>query len=223
MCKQRGSGFCSELGSDPDKWSRNEPLPKPADFDQLWSRFQDVIMHERRREFQQARAILEAFPGESLRQWFDVHAQNSGEWRSKEFNIQAPNRILPLDPVKQFNKYFSEILKRDNFRCRYCGRTVIPSIWLKEIHLHIGSQFFPIGRKNSDRNGYFLNLCATLDHVLPHSLGGQTNPNNLVTSCWPCNYGKMNWTLEQIGLEDPFLREPLPLESPIEYLKGIPL
>jgi 5-methylcytosine-specific restriction endonuclease McrA len=45
---------------------------------------------------------------------------------------------------------------------------------------------------------------ATLDHVTPWSLGGRTDESNLVTSCWSCNYGKANFTVEQIGIRNPF-------------------
>lgn len=52
-----------------------------------------------------------------------------------------------------------EILRRDNFRCTYCGAT--PA----EEEMHI-------------------------DHVIPRALGGQDTPENLTTSCEPCNSGK---------------------------------
>lgn len=35
---------------------------------------------------------------------------------------------------------------------------------------------------------------ATLDHVLPQSLGGKTTWENIVTACGPCNHGKGNKT-----------------------------
>lgn len=88
------------------------------------------------------------------------------------------------------------------------------------MHLTLGEDAFPLGRRNSELSGYYLVLCATLDHVVPHSLGGRTIEENLVSSCWPCNYGKMNYTLEQIGLDDPRSRSPLPLELPFEIIIG---
>jgi hypothetical protein len=33
-------------------------------------------------------------------------------------------------------------------------------------------------------------VCLTIDHVLPRSLGGDDTPSNLVTSCADCNAGK---------------------------------
>ena len=49
------------------------------------------------------------------------------------------------------------ILKRDGYKCRYCGNTNEP--------FHI-------------------------DHVYPHSKGGETSYNNLVTACKKCNLSK---------------------------------
>jgi len=50
---------------------------------------------------------------------------------------------------------------------------------------------------------------ATLDaDVDPHSRGGRTDPSNLVTACWACNYGKSSYTLTELGMEDPRRRVP---------------
>lgn len=52
-----------------------------------------------------------------------------------------------------------EILRRDGFKCRYCGTTA------DERELRV-------------------------DHVIPETLGGTTEPSNLATACDPCNSGK---------------------------------
>lgn len=52
-----------------------------------------------------------------------------------------------------------EVLRRDGFKCRYCGATP------EQSELRI-------------------------DHVVPESLGGRTEPANLATACDPCNSGK---------------------------------
>ena len=55
-----------------------------------------------------------------------------------------------------------KILKRDNFKCCCCGRTI--------------------------EDGIKLNI----DHIIPVSKGGKTEENNLQTLCWDCNIGKGN-------------------------------
>jgi hypothetical protein len=41
------------------------------------------------------------------------------------------------------------------------------------------------------------------DHVHPVTLGGADDETNLVTACLSCNYGKHQYTIAQLGLEDP--------------------
>ncbi len=50
-----------------------------------------------------------------------------------------------------------------------------------------------------------------------------TNPSNLVTSCGPCNYGKAHYTIEQMGLDDPFDRPATPdgWDGLLSYLEGL--
>ena len=57
----------------------------------------------------------------------------------------------------------------------------------------LGSEHFKAaGRSNKIRHGISLTFRATADHVVPISHGGRTSMDNLVTSCWNCNYGKYN-------------------------------
>ncbi len=54
-----------------------------------------------------------------------------------------------------------KILKRDNFTCSYCGRNV------KEDKIKLQA-----------------------DHIIPKSKGGNDDEDNLITSCYECNFGK---------------------------------
>lgn len=150
-----------------------------------------------------AKSLLKESPEVEMREWFSVHAQNAGAWRSKAFGIPSPALVMPLDPVKAFTKFEPSVFARDNFRCRYCSSEVLPKKVFKHAHAALGAETLPLGRTNATRSGFYLMFVATLDHVLPWSLGGRTDETNLVTSCWSCNYGKANFTLEQLGLNDP--------------------
>ena len=55
----------------------------------------------------------------------------------------------------------TEVLERDDYTCRYCGRS----------------------RYNSD-------VTLHVDHIHPESEGGKTTIDNLVTACQDCNLGK---------------------------------
>ena len=55
----------------------------------------------------------------------------------------------------------------------------------------------------------FYALTAVPDHVVPHAHGGGNDLENLVTACWPCNFGRGSWSLGEVGLFDPRLRPPV--------------
>jgi 5-methylcytosine-specific restriction endonuclease McrA len=100
-----------------------------------------------------------------------------------------------------------EIYHRDGFRCRYCGcRIVFPQAE------SVISTFVPgavrWGTKDNELNAAFYTLKGVLDHIEPHAHGGSSDPENLVVTCQPCNYGKGNWFIQQLGLSDPRLRPP---------------
>ena len=63
------------------------------------------------------------------------------------------------------------------------------------------------------RDGWRCQYCGsegklTLDHVVPRSRGGESNWENIVTSCAPCNLRKGNRTLEEAQMR--LLRPPRP-------------
>jgi len=97
---------------------------------------------------------------------------------------------------------------RDGYRCRVCGVPVIREAVRNRLR-----RLYPVvarwGLKNSEQHTALQALGAHYDHLLPHSRGGGNEPNNLVVTCAPCNYARMHYTLEEVGLSDPFAREPI--------------
>lgn len=204
MCKKRNADFCTELGRDSLSWSSDAPLKKPKWIKGSFESLVDAITYASAGKVDLARSILKNSRDLEMRTWYDVHAQNIAKWRSDAFKVQSPEPVLPLDPVKTFSKYESKLFARDNYKCRYCSDYVVPKNVFKKANLLIGSAGLPLGRTNLTRSGFYLIFVATLDHVIPWSLGGRTDESNLVTSCWSCNYGKANFTVEQIGIKNPF-------------------
>jgi 5-methylcytosine-specific restriction endonuclease McrA len=47
------------------------------------------------------------------------------------------------------------------------------------------------------------------DHLVPHARGGGNGLDNIVITCGPCNFGRMERTLEEVGLIDPRTRAPV--------------
>jgi 5-methylcytosine-specific restriction endonuclease McrA len=95
---------------------------------------------------------------------------------------------------------------RDGFHCRFCG---IPLI-RKEVRERI-REYYPTiwGRKNVEQHAAFQAMWLQYDHLLPHARGGDNGLANLVITCAPCNYARMDFTLGELGLLDPCDREPV--------------
>lgn len=82
----------------------------------------------------------------------------------KPKNNTKPSEVIPKpeDTRSISLKLRLDVLKRDNFRCVYCGKS--PAINLGVV-LHI-------------------------DHIIPFAKGGRSTLNNLQTLCSQCNLGK---------------------------------
>ena len=50
-------------------------------------------------------------------------------------------------------------------------------------------------------------MWAQYDHLVPHARRGTNELGNLVITCAPCNFGRMEHCLEDVGLIDPRTRE----------------
>lgn len=97
---------------------------------------------------------------------------------------------------------------RDGYHCRFCGIPVIR----KEIRQRFHTRYPALsiwGRRNVDQHAAFQAMWAQYDHVVPHSAGGGNELDNLVVTCAPCNYGRMDFTLEEASLIDPRTRAPI--------------
>lgn len=100
------------------------------------------------------------------------------------------------------------LLQRDGHHCRFCGIPVIR----KEIREKIRKAYpmsLPWGSRNIDQHAAFQAMWLQYDHLLPHARGGDNSLDNMVITCAPCNFGRMNWTLAEVGLIDPRERDPI--------------
>jgi len=80
-------------------------------------------------------------------------------------------RLSKNSPIR-FTKLRFEILKRDNFTCKYCGRSPRNN---KGVILHV-------------------------DHIHPVSKRGEWIKENLITSCRECNLGKSDILLSEVSI-----------------------
>ena len=101
-----------------------------------------------------------------------------------------------------------ELLARDGYHCRFCGIPLVRAEIRQRIALaypHLGIW----GAKNEQQHAAFQAMWVHYDHLVPHSLGGSNELENLVVTCAPCNCGRMNFTLTEVGLSDPRARAPV--------------
>lgn len=96
----------------------------------------------------------------------------SPERKDINFRCSRTPRGEAHRPMAVKEKLRWEILRRDNFACRYCGATA--------------------------EGGAILQI----DHVVPRSRGGKDVPQNLLTACRDCNSGKSDTPLDAPTIED---------------------
>jgi 5-methylcytosine-specific restriction endonuclease McrA len=112
------------------------------------------------------------------------------------------------------------LIERYGHKCAFCGIPLIrPEV----------RQFFTTaypeaaywGRTNETQHAGFQCLWLQYDHVVPHSHGG-VSIDNLVVTCAGCNYGRVSHTLEEFGLLDPrnFPIEPIHWDGLERVLKS---
>ncbi|CCB67457.1 HNH endonuclease [Hyphomicrobium sp. MC1] len=99
------------------------------------------------------------------------------------------------------------IVSRDGHRCRFCGIPVIRA----EVRNHLRKllpEAVRWGRSNTSQHAAFQAMWLQYDHIVPHARGGDNSMGNVIVTCAPCNYARMDYTLDEVGLENPLSREP---------------
>lgn len=100
------------------------------------------------------------------------------------------------------------LIQRDGHHCRFCGLPVIRA----EVRRKIVKAYPEVVRwqkGNMNQHAAFQALWAQYDHVVPFARGGTNELDNLVVTCAACNYGKMSYSCEELGLFDPRLYPPV--------------
>ena len=106
---------------------------------------------------------------------------------------------MPRMPSK---KVEYEVHRRDGWRCRYCSSRVISKIARTKI-IEAVPEVARWGRTNEEKHFSLCTLSASLDHVVPFKRGGDNSDYNLVTACGPCQFGRNQWLLSEVGIYDP--------------------
>lgn len=125
-----------------------------------------------------------------------------GDTQEVSKNLRDPDRNIA--PAIR-----SAVLQRDGYRCRYCGIPVVHADIRKLAH-RLYPDAVPWGPYDvTKQHSGFACLWLQFDHIVPHSHGGRSSPENVVISCALCNFGKDKFTLRQLNLADPCLTPPV--------------
>lgn len=183
-------------------------LSRPNEFTK-WSRaFQTSVRLVVEGEIDKARDSFALIDGDALKYWFHLSAQNAGRDRLALLSVIGPiehrnvgqsARGLRMPP--QADKL--EALRRDNWSCRYCGSPLLFKNDFLKFRGLLGEDFIPLGSTNLTTHGTKFLHFATFDHLDPHVLGGDSSLENVVSSCYACNFGKYRYTLEELRLAPP--------------------
>ena len=101
--------------------------------------------------------------------------------------------------------------QRDGHHCRFCGIPVIRAEVRKRMKAAY-PQALSWATRNTECHAAFQAMWAQYDHVVPFNRGGLNDLENLVITCAPCNFGRMQyhtsmkwgcWILEGARQSDP--------------------
>jgi 5-methylcytosine-specific restriction endonuclease McrA len=200
MCKRSP---CVYLDDDPSKWPNQSPLLPPDWVRKAIFTFEDSVSALQLGDRKSSIEILRKIPSTDISEFVRFHAYYAYVTRLRVQELKKLPKVVQRMPGAKLKTL---ILERDGFVCQYCSNPVVRTEFFKGFSKVVGEEYFPAGRSDSKRHGVYLAFSATWDHVVPFQNGGGIEVDNLVTSCWPCNFGKYNYTLEQLSIEDPRLR-----------------
>jgi 5-methylcytosine-specific restriction endonuclease McrA len=199
----------TEIGYDTEKWSNSCLVPYPkwvnAEIDKLVDAVRIFISGDKKEAVVTLRSIRER----DMNEWYLNVGQWSGQMRQGILKLKPPVKVSKdkRDQTKVSTKVERQIIERDNYCCQYCGIPLIHTSEIVKLQKMFGRDQLPRRKQGAGgveaRHGIFSLCQATFDHVEPHQIGGKNSAENLISSCFPCNFGKKDWTLEQLGLTDP--------------------
>jgi hypothetical protein len=186
----------------------------PDWFDAQMDLFASAVQKAAIGELKVARQLIGTIRSDHLRAWFVEHGQNTFGFRIRLLGRPTPTLATELDNVRNPTVSMQrEVFARDGYRCRYCGIRLVDRSVLAALADVVGREVFCPTGTNAQRHGVIMAFRVCADHVVPWKGGGRTAVDNLVSACPSCNYGKSNYTLDQLGLDDPRGRPPSPSDG----------
>jgi hypothetical protein len=116
--------------------------------------------------------------------------------------VAKPSRVLVRMPTAAEK---AELIRWHGRNCAFCGIPLVRA----EVRKAFTAAYPEAARWGSTNDGChaaFLCMWLQYDHLLPHSRGGDNSTDNVVLTCSACNFGRMAFTLQEVGLVDPRTR-----------------
>jgi 5-methylcytosine-specific restriction endonuclease McrA len=183
-----------------------DPIPEIYDAAILLDLAVDEIL---RNQLDVAEELLINADNVEIRNWTESIWGANSPFAVQQFQDESLPSLMKdarLEPRMPSKNIESQILNRDGFNCSFCGIPVISQVIRKIIH-NMFPTAVPWGKRNADQHAAFQAMWLQFDHVLPHSRGGATALNNMVITCAPCNYGRMERTTGELGILNPLSRQ----------------
>lgn len=130
--------------------------------------------------------------------------------------LDIAERPMPRMPNAAVQR---SVIARDGYHCRFCGIPVIP----RSVRLAMSKDYPEArwGTRNIDQHAALQCMWLQFDHCLPNKRGGDSSQANIIITCAPCNFARMDWTIAEAGLEDPRDRDPEPSWSGYDSWVGL--
>lgn len=183
-----------------------DPIPEIYDASEY---LKLALKSHHRGEKNKAEELINKADNPLIREWTE------SIWGAKSPYINLIEINNPLPRLKKHerietrmpnSKLKTEMINRDGHCCVFCGIPLIRAEVRKEFK-KIYPKALEWGRKNIEQHSAFQAMWLQYDHLVPHSRGGNNDLMNLVITCAPCNFGRMEYTIEEVGIINPFTRD----------------
>jgi 5-methylcytosine-specific restriction endonuclease McrA len=153
-----------------------------------------------------ASALIQQANMQTIRNYTEsLWGNNSLHVQIRRTSISEYNPRIDIRMPSALEK--AQLLKRDGHHCRFCNAPVIRGE-VRRRFVRVFPELNLWGKTNASQHAAFQCMWMQYDHLLPHSKGGTNSLANMVIACAPCNYARMQYTLEEVGLLNPLHREP---------------
>ena len=147
----------------------------------------------------------------ALRLWTDSlwgsRKNHPNQWTYHRYRLTegapvhlARNMRIPVRMPTAAEK--AKLIKMHGRHCAFCQIPLVRPEVRKAFHKWY-PEVVPWGGATHAQHAAFQGLWMQFDHLLPHSRGGDNSLENLAVTCAGCNFGRMHWTLDEVGILDP--------------------